>query len=178
MAGSFFFHGGDRGVPGPRAARYARTQAMRVHLGRRELGVIGLVAALAVSVAVLGVGPLVRARVGTEAARRHLEVQVGSVRPTWFGVRLRDVTARPEGTVGITAHVDEIDVLLGFSFRPKRVELHGAAVSLKGREEELRGQWARWRQRSSTTATSGSRRRAVVVVDGASIRWDDGRPSG
>jgi hypothetical protein len=60
---------------------------MRVRLARGRVILWGAIAGLLV-LAAAAFGPLVRARVASAAAARHLEVTVGSVRPSWFGVRL------------------------------------------------------------------------------------------
>ncbi len=59
---------------------------MRFRPTRRELWLAGPFA-LTVLIVACGFGPAVRAIVRAEAAKRHIEVEVRSVRPGWFAVR-------------------------------------------------------------------------------------------
>src|SRR5438093_1229110 len=65
---------------------------MRLRPSRRTTIALFAVSALAAT-ATVGFDRYVRARVAEEAERRHLDVSVVAVRPTWSGVRLVGVRA-------------------------------------------------------------------------------------
>jgi Transglycosylase len=128
-------------------------------------GAVGLAAGLAF-------GPIVRSAVAREAARRHLELEVGGARPGWFAVRLVDVDVQPIGAPGIHLRADEVMVGVSALLRPTRVQLRGVRVTLVGTPDELREQSRAWR--GEPRALSGDAARSVPVdVSDAAVHWDD-----
>src|SRR4051812_8783309 len=81
-------------------------------ISRRASWIGGAAVALIVAV-VASCGPIVRARVASEAARRNIELDVGNVRVGWFALRLLDVRAKPRGVEQIRVDFDEVRVELG-----------------------------------------------------------------
>src|SRR4051812_10192542 len=70
-------------------------------------------------------GPMVRSRVAKEGARRRLEVTVGSVRPGFFAVGLKDVHVKLQGVPGIEVRLDEVRVDLSAGLSVRDVAGHG-----------------------------------------------------
>ncbi len=144
-------------------------------LTRRRLALGGALAGV-FAVSVFSFGPVVRAQAAREAARRHLDVRIGHVRPILMGARLVDVSVRPEGVEGIDTQVDEIKIRLGWTFRIAAIELVGAKVTLSGSEEKLRDGWKKWRQQQSPgTGTRTARPLVTVSAHGMWLRWEDGQ---
>ncbi len=83
-------------------------------------------------------GPIVRAKVQKTASARHLDVQVGGVRPGFFKVGLRDVHVRPEGVEGIDVVLPEVEVALSAALAPRGIIVRGGEISLHGEPTELR----------------------------------------
>jgi len=143
---------------------------MRARFDRRKLAVAGVLAATAFA-ATASFGPVVRAVVVREAARRHLDVRVGSVRPGWFAVRLLDVDVQPAGTTTIRAHVTELRVGLGL-LRVSSLDLRGAELVLRGTPEAIREDWRRFRGPDSPRAAP-SGPATPLRAEGGSVRWVD-----
>ncbi|MBV9945465.1 MAG: transglycosylase domain-containing protein [Myxococcales bacterium] len=143
---------------------------MRLRLSRRQLigAAVGLVLLLAASVAF---GPIVRARVASEAQRRHLAVRVGAVRPGWFSVRLRDVSVQPDGVTTMRAHLDDVRVGLSAGLRVRRVDVSGAEIILTGPAEVIRDDYVRWRGDRAEAAKEGAGHTVDVDVGGMRVRW-------
>jgi hypothetical protein len=149
----------------------------RLPLSRRKAFLVAglLVALLAV---VLAFGPLVRRRIVEEAARRHLDIEVGAVRPGWFAVRLLDVGVRPVGLDEARVRVTEVRVRLTLGLRVEGVELHGGDVSLHGDLDRLREKLRAWREglpRGNATSPGAI---VPIAADSLAVRWfQDGDPS-
>jgi hypothetical protein len=120
-------------------------------------------------------GPVVRARVAQEAARRHVEATIGGVRPGWFAVRLLDVRVQPAGISSIRAHLDEVRVGFSAFFGVQAVELHGGEVLLNGSPESLREDWEKWR--GDRPKESNASHRPSLEATAVSVRWVEGAPS-
>jgi hypothetical protein len=148
---------------------------MRLRVSRRTLYVLGGVVALSVAAGV-AFGPIVRAQVAAEAARRHLDVQVGAVRPGWFAVRLLDVTVRPQGMDEVRAHLDEVRAHLSIGFKVEAVEVHGGDVLLHGDVERLRERYRTWREERGAGADSGHGHTLPIRGDSIALRWVDDDP--
>lgn len=151
---------------------------MRVPLTRRRLAVVAgfVVAALAGG---LAFGPCVRGRVATEAARRHLDVQVGAVRAGWFAVRLLDVGLSPRGLGGARIHLDEVRVGLSLALQVDTIEVHGGEVTVTGDVDRLRQEWSAWRNPPREGDGGESRRHSVplLIGDSIAVRWvEEGNP--
>ena len=105
----------------------------------RRARIIWLVAVAVVAIGLsLAFGPIVRRRLGTEASRRGLDVEVGAVRPGWFAVRLLDVTVRPRRVPALQLKADEIRVGLSLGLHPRSVEIRGGAVTGEGAPDKVR----------------------------------------
>lgn len=130
-----------------------------------------VVLAAAGVVLAVGFGPLVRAQVSAEAARRHLNVQVGHVRPGWFAVRLLDVAIAPEGASSVRARLDEVRISVGVSLRLERVALHGGNVTLAGASSQIEDDVRRW-QAKKTAGDGGTRHPAATIAwDAIEVQW-------
>lgn len=150
---------------------------MRLHVvGLRRLGVAGILLFALALVAVVAFGPAVRARVATEGARRGLDVTVGSVRPGWFAVELRDVVIHPEGVPGVEAWLAEVDISLSIGLGVQAIQLHGGEVRIQGDADALRAELRAWREARSTTRAGGNRGTLPVSADSFRAVWtDDGQ---
>jgi hypothetical protein len=157
-----------------RALGYPAAMRLRLRLSRqgpllhrRELVAIGVPALLA-GIAALAFGPLVRAEVSAEASRRHLHVQVGSVRPAWFGVRLLDVGVHLDGVDSIRVHLDEARIAWTFGLHIERVDVKGGQVTLRGTSERIRDDLKGWRGERA----SGQGGRVVpLAVEAFDVEW-------
>ncbi|MBX3230546.1 MAG: transglycosylase domain-containing protein [Labilithrix sp.] len=126
--------------------------------------------ALLVVVAAVAFGPVVRGRVAREAARRHLEVEVGAVRPGFFAVTLRDVRVKPEGVAGLEAHLDRVHVDLTAG----DIDVDGGTIAIDGEPEDLADRMKAWRARSGgdTKAAEASRgSKKPVRLDNLALAW-------
>lgn len=148
-----------------------------MRLSRRQT-IASASAALALTLVALCFGPIARTKVIAEAARRHLEVQVGSVRPGWFAVALRDVTVQPEGAPGVRVHVGSVEVGLTATLHPANVVVRDGDVSLQGSIEELKKQIETWRGNADTGAGSSGGRRLPVRGERFAVGWNDGDRGG
>jgi hypothetical protein len=147
---------------------------MRVRLARSRVVVGGAIAGLLL-LAVAAFGPLVRARVASAAAARHLEVTVGSVRPSWFGVRLREVGIRLQGVPGVVVRLDDVRVGLSATVHVDRLDVRGGQITLSGKLEQLRDDLERWRSdRPSRSDASPSGLATPIAAEGISVQWADG----
>ena len=175
LAGSFFCARviGVRGSAGPRYPALERMKGHAVWLRYWRLGAAALAALVALGIG-LGVGPAVRGLVVAAAARRHVAVEIASVRPAWFGVRLSGVVAHLEGVPGAVIEVRSARIGLSGGLYLEDIEVKGVTVTLTGPEASLREQLAAWRALSGKR--SGAPQRSPrVEVDGLSLRWDDGQ---
>ena len=150
---------------------------MRLPLSRRKLVLVAALLAVAMAV-VLSFGPLVRGRVAAEAARRHLDVQIGAVRPGWFAVRLLDVGVRPLGIDEAQVRVTEVRVRLSVGLHVEEVEVHGGEVSLRGDRDRLREKLRAWREGLPRGGETAQAHIVPITADSLAVRWfDDDDPS-
>jgi hypothetical protein len=117
-------------------------------------------------------GPLVTAQVRAEAARRHIEMRIGGVRPGWFGVRLLGVVASPAGVQGVEAHLDEVRIALGADLRVHGVEAEGGEIVLVGPADRLADQLRAWQRGRGSPSASTARPAPWLALEGTSLRWD------
>jgi hypothetical protein len=145
-----------------------------MRFGRRRVLVLAGVL-LALVLGMVAFGPLVRSRIVAEAARRHLSVSVGSVRPGWFAVRLDDVTVRPEGVEGVSGHLEKVRVSLSAGLRPRGVDVHGGEITLAGEAAELRQRLRDWRgsDAGGGDGGTGARSHLPITADSLAVRWND-----
>src|SRR5580692_6082200 len=135
-------------------------------------GVLVLSALLGLCAAAVALGSFVRSRVAAEAARYHVEVTIGAVRPAWLGVRLVDVAVRPVGVEGVAVRVGEVWLEPG---RARRADARGVSVTLVGTPEELRERLADWRklQRPPASGGGGPGRSSGFTVESMTVSWAD-----
>jgi hypothetical protein len=128
---------GARPPPEPGDVAEARSFGARLRLPRRAVAItLGVLFVLGVG-AFAAIGPVVRARIASEAARRRLDVTVGAVRPGFFALSLRDVRVRPEGVAGIELYLDTVGVDLSASLHPREIVARGGAINVDGEPEEI-----------------------------------------
>jgi hypothetical protein len=129
--------------------------------------------------AVLGAvsfGPIVRALVRAEGARRRLDVTVGGVRPSFFGVRLLGLDVRPSGLDSCRVHVGELALGLGVSLGIARIDADGVQVSLTGSARSLLEDWRRWVGPREPAEGTG-RPSAILKATKVAVHWvDPGSP--
>ncbi len=136
---------------------------------RRKIGAacaLGLCLAAALSF-----GPLVRARIRSTADRLGVDVSVGRVWPSGFGVRLSDVVVRLSNVDGISARFDDVRVGLDVAFHPSNVAVHGGEIGVAGSFDRVRDELQRWRATSPESASSQTRRSITLASTGLQIRW-------
>ncbi len=139
-----------------------------MRLSRRTWIVSGALAVLALAAA-LSFSPLVRAKIAAEAARRKLDVEVGTVRPGFFSLTLRDVHVRLQNVRGVDVRLPEIRVELSASLKPRELVAQGGTVSLEGSPEELRDAIRAWR--GEGTAGGGGGGSTPWRAEGIAITW-------
>jgi transglycosylase-like protein len=144
---------------------------MRVRFDRRKLAVAGVLAATALT-AVATFGPVARAVIAREAAKRNLDVVLRSARPGWFAVRLLDVDVRPIGTTTIRARVRELRIGLSPLLGVSRLDLQGVELALTGTPEAIREDWRRFRGDGAERTGPGGRV-TPLRAEGVSVRWVD-----
>ena len=144
---------------------------MRTRLNRREAL---LVAACAFSVLLplASFGPVVRRLARNEAAKRHVDLEISSVRPGWFSARLLGVGARADAMPGLRVAVDEVRVGLSIWLRPSQLEFHGVTADATGPLERLRDDWIAWRALGRRDAPAAEEhKRMTITVDRMALRW-------
>ncbi len=99
-------------------------------------------------------------------------VTVGRVRPGWFAVTLSDIAVKPEGVVGLEAHVDEVRVEVSSTLGVERVVARGAHVNA---EDDAVAELTAWRVRHPQKS-EGAGSKTALSVEGASLSWK--RPYG
>ncbi|MDP9034197.1 MAG: transglycosylase domain-containing protein [Myxococcota bacterium] len=138
---------------------------------RRNILSAAVVLALVLVVLASAFGPAVRGRVAAEAARRRLDVTVGSVGLGFFAVRLRNVRLAPKGLSALQARLDEVRVRFDPWLRVSRVEVRGGEVLLQGSTAAIRDAWQSWR--ASDSSATPNRATTPLDASGLSIRWVD-----
>lgn len=134
------------------------------------VAVAGLVAALAVGAAA-AFGPVVRFKARQAAHARGLDLSIGAVGASWFGVALSKVVLRPEGVGTAQAELDEVRVDLDSTLSPVRVRASGGRVLLTG--PTALDDVLAWRARRAPRA-GGAGRATPVVVEGVDVSWAPG----
>lgn len=157
---------GDRAVstapPGQRTGRFRPSRKLLAGAG------IGLAVALA---ALAGTIPIIRGRVAREAARRKLDVNVGSVRPGFFAVTLRDVHVKPEGIPEIDVHLEEVRVDLSASLGVREVTVRGGDIALSGEPEELAEKVRTFRKSGGGEEGSAHGPRMTLAMNDVALAW-------
>lgn len=131
------------------------------------------VAAGVLACGTLAFGPIARSRIEREAERRHLDVSVGSVRPGFFAVVLKDVHVRPSGSQAIDARLDDVRVDLAATLSVREVSVHGGEVSIDGEPDEIEARLRELRGGGGEGAASGGGRasRIALGVSDLALRW-------
>lgn len=162
----------------PHSVADARAQGGRRNARAKRRIPIALLWTLAGLLLVLLIGlvafvPVVRSKVAKEAARRHLEVTVGSVRPGFFAVRLNDVRVKPEGVPGVDVHIEQVKVDLSAGLSLREVSAHGGEIKLEGEPEELAQRLKDFQKKTPHAAESSETKgkRVPMSADGLSLAW-------
>ncbi|MBX3190879.1 MAG: transglycosylase domain-containing protein [Labilithrix sp.] len=116
-------------------------------------------------------GPIVRARVVEEGARRNLDVTVGGARPGFFAVTLHDVRVRPRGVEGVEVRLDDVRVDLTAGLSVSEIAGHGGEIKLDGEPEEIADRLRAFKKDAPAEASGAKRRRTPVSADGLAIAW-------
>ncbi len=140
-------------------------------LSRRSRIGIGLAATAVVSLAAL-FGPLVRSRARAAAEARGIEIEIGSVRPGWGRVWLRDVDARLTGVSVAQVRLDAIAVDLSLGLRVQAVDVFGGLVRLNGNEDDIEQQLAGWRKRQGGDGQGSTRSSVEYRAQGMAVVWE------
>lgn len=162
----------------PHPAADARAQGVRGSARSKRRVRPGVIWALAGALLLLLIGliafvPIVRSKVAKEAARRHLDVTVGSVRPGFFAVRLNDVVVKPEGVQGISVRIEQVKVDLTAGFSLREVSAHGGEIKLEGEPEELAKRIEDFRKAHPKTSEPAEPKgkRIPMSAEGLSLAW-------
>ncbi len=151
-------------------AKPAATRAIR----RRTLLWVGVPLGAVVLLGVIGllaVGPIVRGRVAKEAARRRLDVDVGSVHPGFFAVRLGDVRVAMQGVPGVEARLDGVKVDLTAGFSVREVTVRGGRVSVDGAPEDVAKRVREFRKAGGGGESSGAAKKTPITVEDLALAW-------
>lgn len=119
---------------------------------------------------VASVGPVVRDRASTAAARYGGAVEIESVSPIWGGVRLRGIDVTLEDMPSTTVRLDEVIVRYGWDERT--IVLRGGDVSVVGAPDVVLGELEAFRaRRTSTPAAPASSGGRSLEVQGLDVTW-------
>ena len=144
---------------------------MKLTPRRRAIAIAGGTFLLGIVVAVVAAPPIARRKLAATAAAQHLTLDVGSVRPGFFAVTLKDVRVAPAGETGISATFPEIRVGLSVSLSPRRIEVHHGDLVLQGTPAELEAKLSRWKAARAPTPPSTKKEEREIVVDGIALSW-------
>ena len=168
----------NAGMPWRRVARYPSRPAMHPRLSRRALLLAGPLA-LAWALERVGSGPSCARPSAARPADGTSRSRVDAVRPGWFAVRLLGVALRPEGvpSVETPCRRGSREPWLGSSRRPSRSPGCRARGEWTARPPARRDSaWRGLRPAEAGAAKEPPPRRTPdVVVDGMSLRWQDGQ---
>lgn len=154
--------GGTRSVAPPKRRHVPRAWL----LGTAGVLVVLLVAGLA------GFGPVVRSRIEKEGARRRLAITVGSVRPGFFAIGLKDVHVRLQGVQGIEVRLDEVRVDLTGGLSVREVAGHGGEIRVDGEPEDVIERLRAFQKDGKTSVAAPEKgHRMAVSADGLALAW-------
>ena len=133
----------------------------------RRAYLAGIGAVLLIGLTTLGFGPYVRHKANAAASARGLTLEIGSVRPAWFGAVLGDVKLHPEGVTSVSIHIDEVHV----DISPMAAHAHGGRVTLEGPTavDDLLA----WRERRPSGTGEGGHK-APIDADAFEASWTGG----
>ncbi|MCA9645466.1 MAG: transglycosylase domain-containing protein [Polyangiaceae bacterium] len=133
---------------------------------RAKVALFG-VPSLLVFAALVGFGPVVRHQAKSAAEKRGLQLEIGSVRPGWGRIWLRDVSVSSVVAPGIQAKVASLEVVPS-GLHPKVIRIHGGFVQLRGTTAELRDQLRLLQGGRSGTGGGGS---TQISAEGIDLSW-------
>lgn len=141
----------------------------RIPRARLLGGALGAVAVLLL--VLFAFGPLVRSRVAKEGARRRLDVTVGSVRPGFFALSLKDVRVTLQGVPDVEVRLDDVHIDLTAGLSVREVAAHGGEVRVAGEPEDVIERVRAFQKGGRSGAPSEKRNRTPVAVDGVTLAW-------
>ncbi len=158
-------HAGLGGAHSTPPAAMGRRRPKAWLLAAAALGLALLIGGL------LAFGPIVRSKVAKEAERRRLDVTVGSVRPGFFAVGLKDVHVKLQGVSGVEVRLDEVHVDFTAGFSVREVAAHGGEVQLDGEPEELVERLRAFQKSGPPAGAAEKGHRTPVSADGLALAW-------
>lgn len=154
-----------------KVARSGVTMSVTMRRGKKLALVLVPLALLAVG-AGAAVGPVARSKALAEADRRRLDVEIGSVRPGFFAISLRDVVVKPRGVEGVRAEIPEVRVELSAAMKPREILLRGGKVTLDGQLDELGDRLKAWRTGGGGgEAKAGGAGKTEIRAEGLAVVW-------
>ena len=154
--------GAPRDVEGPFWRRIPRVWLLG--------GAGGTVAVLLV--VLVAFGPIVRSRIAKEGERRRLEVTVGSVRPGFFAIGLKDVRVKLQGVSGLEVRLDEVRVDLTAGLSVSELAAHGGEIRVEGQPEDVVEQVRAFQKRGPAPSPDKEKgHRMPVSADGLALAW-------
>ena len=152
---------------GPRSAH----RSPRLAFSRPRLLVGAGVFVVLVVVGLFAFGPLVRSRIAKEGERRRLDVTVGSVRPGFFALNLRDVRVKLQGVSGVEVRIEEVHVDLTAGFSVNEVTAHGGEIRVDGEPEDVVERLRAFQKGGSPQAAGEKGHRVSISADGLALAW-------
>ena len=160
--------GAVRGSEHPAAHAPVRRGAARKWLA----GAAGVTLVLVVA-GLLAFGPLVRSRVAKEGDRRRVDVTIGSVRPGFFAVGLKDVHVRLRGVDGVEVRLDDVRIDLSAGFSVREVAAHGGELKIDGEPEDVVERLRTFQRAGgpATTVSAEKGKHLPISADGLALAW-------
>ena len=121
----------------------------------------------------LAFGPFVQSRIATECARRRVDVTVGSVRPGFFAVNLKDVHVHLQNVAGVEVRIDEVHVDLTAGLSVREVAAHGGEIRIDGEPEEVLERLKAFQKegKSRTAPAAEKAPKTALSADGLALVW-------
>ncbi len=117
--------------------------------------------------AVLGFGPLVRAKIQDKADRYGAKVTVARVVPGWRGLTLRGVEMTLEEIPGVRVWLDE--VVVDWARQP--VATSGGKIVAVGAMSTLMSDFEQWKQAHFKSGGSAGGSSRKLAIDGFAVEW-------
>lgn len=131
----------------------------------------GGAALLLLVVGLLAFGPIVRSKVANEGRRRRLDVTIGSVRPGFFAVNLKDVRVRLQGVEGLEVRVDDVHFDLGAGLSVREVAAHGGEIRVEGEPEDVVERLRAFHKAGGSSSNGEKGHRVPISADGLALAW-------